>query len=179
MSARYRITVLPGDGIGPEVTHAAMRVLEGAAEAGGFAFDFTEKQFGGAAIDAVGDPYPDDTREACLASDAVFFGAVGGPKWDNGDVRPEVGIFKLRSSMKAFANLRPIRTYWSGSVSPLRPELVEGLDLLIVRELTGGLYFGERGHDEKAAFDTLSYSSRRSTASCGRGSGSRSPAVVT
>ncbi len=75
---------------------------------------------------------------------------VGGPKWDNGDVRPEVGIFKLRSSMKAFANLRPIRTYWSGSVSPLRPELVEGLDLLIVRELTGGLYFGERGHDETA-----------------------------
>jgi 3-isopropylmalate dehydrogenase len=158
VSARYRITVLPGDGIGPEVTHAAMRVLEGAASAHGFSFEFTEKLFGGAAIDAVGDPYPDDTRAACLASDAVFFGAVGGPRWDNGAVRPEVGIFKLRSSMQAFANLRPIRSWWSGSLSPLRPELVDGLDLLIVRELTGGLYFGERGHDEHGAFDTLSYS---------------------
>jgi 3-isopropylmalate dehydrogenase len=158
VSAHYRITVLPGDGIGPEVTHAALRVLEGAASAGGFSFAFSEKRFGGSAIDAVGDPYPDDTREACLASDAVLFGAVGGPKWDNGAVRPEVGIFKLRSSMQAFANLRPIRTYWSGSVSPLRPELVSGLDLLIVRELTGGLYYGERGHDANGAFDTLSYS---------------------
>jgi 3-isopropylmalate dehydrogenase len=158
VSARYGIAVLAGDGIGPEVMRAAMRVLEGSAAANGFSFEFTEKPFGGVAIDAVGEPFPDDTRAACLASDAVLFGAVGGPKWDNGPVRPEVGIFKLRSSMQAFANLRPIRTWWSGSISPLRPELVEGLDLLIVRELTGGLYFGARGHDEHGAFDTLSYS---------------------
>jgi 3-isopropylmalate dehydrogenase len=158
VSARYEICVLPGDGIGPEVTRAAIRVLESAADSFGFSFSFSERLFGGAAIDAVGNPYPDETRETCLASDAVFFGAVGGPKWDDAPVRPEVGIFGLRSSLEAFANLRPVRSWWRGSVSPLRPELVEGLDLLIVRELTGGLYFGERGTDANGAFDTLSYS---------------------
>ncbi|MEO9174070.1 MAG: 3-isopropylmalate dehydrogenase [Gaiellales bacterium] len=158
MSARYEICVLPGDGIGPEVTRAAIGVLEAAAEAYGFSFAFTERLFGGAAIDAVGNPYPDETRASCLASDAVFFGAVGGPRWGHGPVRPETGIFELRSSLQAYANLRPIRSWWSGTVSPLRPELVEGLDLLIVRELTGGLYFGERGRDANGAFDTLSYS---------------------
>jgi 3-isopropylmalate dehydrogenase len=158
VSARHEICVLPGDGIGPEVTRAAIRVLESAAEGFAFSLGFTERLFGGAAIDAVGDPYPDETRASCLASDAVFFGAVGGPKWDNAAIRPEVGIFGLRSSLQAFANLRPVRSWWSGSISPLRPELVEGLDLLIVRELTGGLYFGERGTDANGAFDTLSYS---------------------
>jgi 3-isopropylmalate dehydrogenase len=158
VSARYDVCVLPGDGIGPEVTRAAMRVLEGAAASYGFSFAFTERLFGGAAIDAVGNPFPDETRASCLASDAVFFGAVGGPTWDNAPIRPEVGIFGLRSSLQAYANLRPVRSWWSGSVSPLRPELVEGLDLLIVRELTGGLYFGKRGRDANGAFDTLEYS---------------------
>jgi 3-isopropylmalate dehydrogenase len=156
--SRYEICVLPGDGIGPEVTTAAIGVLESAAAAHGFELSFTERPFGGAAIDAVGDPYPDETRESCLASDAVLFGAVGGPKWGHGPVRPEQGIFALRSSLQAYANLRPVRSWWSGTVSPLRPELVEGLDLLIVRELTGGLYFGTRGRDEQGAFDTLEYS---------------------
>jgi 3-isopropylmalate dehydrogenase len=158
VSARHQICVLAGDGIGPEVTQAAIRVLEGAAAAHGFSFEFDQRLFGGAAIDAVGDPYPDETREACLAADAVLFGAVGGPRWDGGPVRPEQGIFRLRSSLQAYANLRPIRSWWSGTISPLRPELVDGLDLLIVRELTGGLYFGERGRDADGAFDTLSYS---------------------
>jgi len=157
VSARHQICVLAGDGIGPEVTQAAIRVLEGAAAAHGFSFEFDQRLFGGAAIDAVGDPYPDETREACLAADAVLFGAVGGPRWDGGPVRPEQGIFRLRSSLQAYANLRPIRSWWSGTISPLRPELVEGLDLLIVRELTGGLYFGARDLTDAYAYDTCYY----------------------
>ena len=118
MSARHQICVLAGDGIGPEVTQAAIRVLEGAAAAHGFSFEFDQRLFGGAAIDAVGDPYPVETREACLAADAVLFGAVGGPRWDGGPVRPEHGIFRLRSSLQAYANLRPIRSWWSDTISP-------------------------------------------------------------
>jgi len=132
------VIVLPGDGIGPEVTAAAVRVLETL----GIAVD--ERLFGGAAIDAMGDPLPAGTLEACRVSDAVLLGAVGGPKWDGGDVRPEAGLMGLRKALDVFANLRPA---------------VEGdVDLLIVRELVGGLYFGARGvRDDGTVFDTLEY----------------------
>ena len=174
MSARYKITVLPGDGIGPEVTHAAMRVLEAAAEAGGFSFEFTEKLFGGAAIDAVGDPYPDDTREAVPR---VRRRALRRRRRAEVGQRRRPARGRHLQAPRVDAGVRqppPDPPLWSGSVSPLRPELVEGLDLLIVRELTGGLYFGERGHDENGAFDTLATPSTRSSASCARASGSRS-----
>ena len=132
------VIVLPGDGIGPEVTAAAVRVLETL----GIAVD--ERLFGGAAIDAMGDPLPAGTLEACRVSDAVLLGAVGGPKWDGGDVRPEAGLMGLRKALDVFANLRPA---------------VQGdVDLLIVRELVGGLYFGARGvRDDGTVFDTLEY----------------------
>ena len=132
------VIVLPGDGIGPEVTAAAVRVLETL----GIAVD--ERLFGGAAIDAMGDPLPAGTLEACRVSDAVLLGAVGGPKWDGGDVRPEAGLMGLRKALDVFANLRPA---------------VQGdVDLVIVRELVGGLYFGERGvRDDGTVFDTLEY----------------------
>ncbi len=157
MTRRHRVCVLPGDGIGPEVTAVALRVLDEAAAAYGFELDADEQPFGGAAIDLAGDPFPDEVRAACLGADAVLLGAVGGPRWDRGGPRPEAGIMALRKALDVYANLRPVRRWYAGARSPLRPELAEGVDLLIVRELTGGLYFGERGRTATGAFDTLSY----------------------
>ncbi|HKL88038.1 MAG TPA: 3-isopropylmalate dehydrogenase [Salinibacter sp.] len=158
----YQIAWLPGDGIGPEVTREALRVLEAVASAHGFALEAEEHLVGGAALDATGDPFPDATRTACQESDAVLLGAVGGPKWNDntGDQRPESGLLALRKALGVYANLRPVLVPEAlASASPLRPERVGGTDILFVRELTGGIYFGtpeERTDDE--AVSTMVYS---------------------
>ncbi len=161
--AAYKIAVLSGDGIGPEVTSCALRVLDEAAKLFGFSVETQEALLGGCAIDATGDPFPEATRELCLAADAVLLGAVGGPKWDRGGPRPEQGLLGIRSGLGLYANLRPAKVWRAlKRASPLREEILgDGLDLLIVRELTGGLYFGDCGRDEKdgvpGAYDTEHY----------------------
>ena len=153
------IVLLPGDGVGPEVTTAARRVLEAADARFGLDLTYTEHHIGGAAIDATGEPLPAATREACLAAHAVFLGAVGGPKWGTGAVRPEQGLLGLRQAMGLFANLRPVRVHPAlADRGPVKRELVEGCDLLIVRELTGGLYFGAKTRTAEAASDLCTYS---------------------
>jgi len=166
MSKTYKITLLPGDGIGPEVIKESVKVLDAVAEKSDFALEYTEKNAGGAAIDAHNDPMPDSVIETCKASDAVLLGAVGGPKWDHltGALRPESGLLKIRKELGAFANLRPVTVPESlAENSPLRPETVAGLDLFTVRELTGGIYFGEpvgeEGEgDDKKVWNTMVYS---------------------
>ncbi|HRN66557.1 MAG TPA: 3-isopropylmalate dehydrogenase [Promineifilum sp.] len=159
------ISLLPGDGIGPEIVAEARRVLEAVAAAGNHTFSFVEGLIGGCAIDATGSALPSNTLDACLAADAVLLGAVGGPKWSDpkAPVRPEQGLLGLRKAMGVFANLRPV-TVADALIesSPLRPERVRGVDIMIVRELTGGLYFGkpqgpEMVDGERAAVDTLRY----------------------
>ena len=154
------ITVLAGDGIGPEVAAAGRAVLERIAERHGHRFEFSEQLIGGAAIDAVGDPLPAGTVTSCKDSDAVLLGAVGGPKWSdpNSPVRPEQGLLGLRSVLGVFANLRPVRIYPElAAASPLRAEILEGVDIMVVRELTGGIYFGEKTRDEFSASDLCRY----------------------
>jgi 3-isopropylmalate dehydrogenase len=154
----YNITLLPGDGVGREVTEAARRVLSATDELFEYDIHFTEKPIGGAAIDATGDPLPPDTLEACIASDAVFLGAVGGPKWDGGARRPEEGLLGLRKEMGLFANLRPVKvTAATIAHSPLKAEIVRDVDMLIVRELTGGAYFGAKTRDANSASDLCIY----------------------
>ena len=153
------IVLLPGDGVGPEVSAATLSVLRAAQGMFGLDFSFEEKLFGGAAIDAVGDPLPEETLSACKSSDAIFLGAIGGPKWDQAPVRPEQGLLKLRQELGVFANLRPLKVL-SGleSFSPLRENLVKGADIMIVRELTGGVYFGDRVEGNETASDVCTYS---------------------
>jgi len=154
-----KIVLLPGDGVGPEVTAATLSVLRAVQGVFGLDLTFEEKIFGGAAIDEVGDPLPDDTLQACLNADAIFLGAIGGPKWDGALVRPEPGLLRLRKELGVFANLRPLKVL-SGleSFSPLKAELVKGADIMIVRELTGGVYFGEREEGTETASDVCTYS---------------------
>jgi len=152
-----KIAVLPGDGIGPETTRAALGVLAAAGEAFGFAVETSEHPFGGNAIDSHGDPFPAETRAAVLAADAVLKGAVGGPAWDEGAIRPEQGLLALRAELQAFANIRPIRRWTTKLGSPLRDELIDGLDMVIIRELTGGLYFGPKELDDATGMDTCRY----------------------
>ena len=163
----YRIATIPGDGVGPEVVAAARRVVEAAAERFGFDIDWSEHAAGGSAIDAYGVAIRDEDVAACGAAHAILLGAVGGPKWDdrNAPVRPEQALFKLRGGLGLFANLRPVTVdpTIAASAAPVRPELLVGVDLLIVRELTGGLYFGDRTEatgapGERWASDTLPYS---------------------
>ena len=162
----YRIALLKGDGIGPEITDSAVQVLEQTADRFGHRFVFTPYLIGGAAIDAVGEPLPDETVQGCLNSDSVLLGAVGGPKWDGlpGDQRPEKALLGIRAALGLYTNLRPARLFPAlKGASPLRDDLTaQGFDILIVRELTGGIYFGDRGYREgkhgEEAFDTECYS---------------------
>ena len=162
MPKTYKITLLPGDGIGPEVVAESVKLLDAIAEQSDFSFEYTEALAGGAAIDAKNDPMPQETIDTCKASDAVLLGAVGGPKWDalTGAMRPESGLLKIRKELQAFANLRPVAVPPSlAESSPLRPSAVIGVDLLTVRELTGGIYFGQPvDNDGKEAFNTMRYS---------------------
>ncbi|MDT8859487.1 3-isopropylmalate dehydrogenase [Alkalihalobacillus sp. MEB130] len=163
---KKRIAVLPGDGIGPEVCEAATQVLSEIGRLYNHEFEYTFADLGGVAIDKAGTPLPDETLAVCKQSDAVLLGAVGGPKWDTlpGDQRPEKGLLGLRKALDLFANLRPVTIYDSlADASPLKDDIIQGVDLVIVRELTGGLYFGEprerRGEgNEEVAVDTLVYS---------------------
>jgi 3-isopropylmalate dehydrogenase len=162
----YRLVAIPGDGVGPEVAAAGRLVLDAAGERFGFATDWTEVAAGGVAIDAHGVAIRPEDVEACRAADAVLLGAVGGPQWDdpNAKIRPEQALFALRGGLGLFANLRPVTVHPALiESSPLRPELLAGVDMLIVRELTGGVYFGDREEAAgkpglRAARDTLPYS---------------------
>ena len=157
----YRVAYLPGDGIGPEVLAAARRCVDAAGERFGFGVSWDEQTIGGGAIDAFGAALPTDALDACERADAVLLGAVGGPRWDDprANVRPEQALLGLRSGLQLFANLRPVRAHPQlAAASPLRAEVRDGADLVIVRELTGGLYFGQPQvwtHDE--GVDTLRY----------------------
>ena len=161
----YNITVLKGDGIGPEIVDEAIKVLNRAGEKFGFKFNYNYQLLGGCAIDATGVPYPKETADACKASQAVLLGAVGGPKWDSqpGNNRPEKGLLAIREDLGLFANLRPAKIFAPlKSASPIKEEIIgDGLDILIVRELTGGIYFGDRGTYEEngvvGAYDTERY----------------------
>jgi 3-isopropylmalate dehydrogenase len=150
------VVLLPGDGIGPEVVAAATRVLDAVGE-----FAYTEHPIGGAAIDATGNPLPDETIAACQAADAVLLGAVGGPKWDTTDPakpRPEQGLLGIRKALGLFANLRPVKPLTALlDASPLKREIIEGTDLLVVRELTGGIYFGRKDRQRDSATDECTY----------------------
>jgi len=157
---KARIAVLGGDGIGPEVTAEAVRVLQAVAARHGHEFEFVEALVGGAAIDASGSPLPPRTIDACRSSAAVLLGAVGGPKWSDPSarVRPEQGLLELRRVLGVFANLRPVRTQAELlDASPLRPEVVAGVDIMVVRELTGGIYFGRKSRTAHEAEDVCSY----------------------
>ena len=154
------IVLLPGDGIGPEVTAAAAEVLRATAAIFGHEFKFEEHVIGGCAIDAYGDALPPATREACLRADAVLLGAVGGPKWSDpkAQIRPEQGLLQLRATLGVFANLRPVRVHpRTAQLSPIKTERLVGVDLLFVRELTGGSYFGKRSRDADSASDECRY----------------------
>ena len=143
---QLRVTSLPGDGIGPEVTSQAICVLEEVASGFGHDLELDEKEIGGVALAKFGNPLPDSTIQACLASQAVLLGAVGSPAFDHNprELRPEAGLLRLRQELGAFANLRPAVFYPAlAACSPLREEIVKGTDILIVRELLGGLYFGQ------------------------------------
>jgi 3-isopropylmalate dehydrogenase len=152
-----RIVVLPGDGIGPEILAATLRLLERVGE-----FELTEQPIGGASIDATGVPLSDEVLDACRAADAVLLGAVGGPRWESTDPdapRPEQGLLGLRKGLGLYANLRPVRPSAALLLaSPLREDRIRGTDLLVVRELTGGIYFGDSGRDAERAHDTCEYS---------------------
>jgi 3-isopropylmalate dehydrogenase len=155
------IAVLPGDGIGPEVIAEAVHVLHAIARRFGHDLELTEAPFGGIAIDQCGDPLPAATLEACLRADAVLLGAIGGPKWSapSAPVRPEAGLLRLRRELGVYANLRPVAVHPAlRGTSTLKPEIIDGVDLIFVRELTGGIYFGAKTRDAFHASDLCSYS---------------------
>jgi len=158
---KANITVIGGDGIGPEVTAEALRVLQRVAQQSGHQLTLTEMPFGGIAIDQHGDPLPARTLQACLSADAVLLGAIGGPKWSTPQtkIRPEAGLLRLRKEMGAYANLRPVTVHPAlHGISTLKPEIIEGVDLIVVRELTGGIYFGAKTRSATDATDLCSYS---------------------
>ncbi len=161
----YKIAVLPGDGIGPEIVKQAVKALNAVAEKFNHKFEYENALVGAAAIDAVGNPYPDETHQICLNADAILFGAIGDPKFDNdpnAKVRPEQGLLKMRGALGLYANIRPVKCFKAlVNSSPLKPEIVEGVDFVVIRELISGIYFGQprgRTEDGNTAFDTCVYS---------------------
>jgi len=158
-----RIAVLPGDGIGPEVTAVAVKVLQKIAQVFNHQFDFEEGLVGAIAIDKTGNPFPDATLHLCQSADAILFGAIGHPKYDNdptAPVRPEQGLLAMRKALGLYANIRPVNTFKAlADASPLKREIVEGVDFVVFRELTGGSYFGKKGRSEDrlSAYDTCTY----------------------
>lgn len=158
----FKIALVPGDGIGPDIIKQAVKVLKALERPGAIEFEFTEVLAGGRAIDETGHPLPEQSLTACLASDAVLLGAVGGPKWDDlpGHLRPEQALLGLRKGLGVFANLRPAVLFPQlKKASPLKEEIIgDGIDILVVRELIGGIYFGARGREGDRAYDTESYS---------------------
>ncbi|AAC06564.1 3-isopropylmalate dehydrogenase [Aquifex aeolicus] len=162
---KYKIAVLKGDGIGPEIVEQALRVLDKIGEIYGVEFEYREGLIGGEAIDKTGDPLPEETLKICKESDAILLGAVGGPKWDNlpTDKRPEKGLLRIRKELDLYANLRPAKV-WDAliSSSPLKEEVVKGTDMIVIRELTSGIYYGEpRGifeeNGKRYAINTMKY----------------------
>jgi len=154
----WKIVLLPGDGVGPEVIAATKSVLQIIGDFYDHNFEFSEHLIGGAGIDAVQNPLPQDTIDACLASDGVLLGAVGGPKWDGQTLRPEQGLLGIRKAMGLFANLRPLQVSpVMAHRSPLKKEIVEGVDLIVFRELTGGVYFGDKVRTDTMASDLCVY----------------------
>ncbi len=159
----FKIGVLAGDGIGPEIVDQAIKVMNAVGEKYGHTFQYTPAPVGATAIDQTGNPYPDETHEVCMGSDAVLFGAIGDPKYDNdpkAKVRPEQGLLAMRKKLGLYANIRPVTTFPSLlHKSPLRQDIVEGADFVVVRELTGGIYFGDKGRSEDltSAFDNCVY----------------------
>ena len=158
---RADIVVLEGDGIGPEVTAAAVQVLQAVATRYRHQFQLHRHLIGGAAIDATGEPLPAATLQACQRADAVLLGAVGGPKWSDpkAKVRPEQGLLALRKGLGLYANLRPVQPHAATlGASPIKPHLLAGVDLIVVRELTGGIYFGDKQRSDTSASDLCEYS---------------------
>ena len=160
-----KIAILPGDGIGPEIVKQAQKVLDAVAKKFDRKFDYQEALVGAAAIDATGEPFPAKTQEICENVDAILFGAIGDPKYDNdpkAKVRPEQGLLKMRKVLGLFCNVRPVTSYKIlENASPLKPEIISGVDFVVFRELTGGIYFGEprgRSEDGTKAFDSMVYS---------------------
>jgi len=155
---KKHVAVLPGDGVGPEVTMEAIKVLKKIAEKFNHQFIFEE-----GLIDKTNTPYPDETHQLCLKSDAILFGAVGDPKYDNdpkAKVRPEQGLLKMRETLGLYTNIRPIKIFSSLiNQSPIKPEIIKDVDFIFVRELTGGIYFGKKGRNKKGdqAYDTSTY----------------------
>jgi 3-isopropylmalate dehydrogenase len=161
----YKIAKLPGDGIGPDIIEQAVKILNAVGRKFGHHFEFEFGLVGATAIDQTGNPYPEETHKLCMESDAVLFGAIGDPKYDNNPkakVRPEQGLLEMRKRLQLYANIRPIRTFDSLiNKSPLRADLIKGADFIVIRELTGGIYYGElKGRTENGtkAFDTNVYS---------------------
>lgn len=160
----YKIAVLPGDGIGPEIIDQALKVLKVIGKKFNHSFEYQNGLVGAVAIDATGNPFPDESLRACMSADSVLFGAIGDPKYDNdpkAKIRPEQGLLSMRKQLGLYANIRPVTTFESLlHKSPLRRDLVEGADFVVIRELTGGIYFGEprgRSEDQHTAYDTCVY----------------------
>ena len=154
-----KIVALAGDGIGPEIMEAGLEVLASIAEKKGFGFEIDRRPFGGAGIDATGHPLPGETLKECREADAILLAAIGSPQYDNEAVRPEQGLLALRKELNLYANIRPVKIFDSlKHLSPLKPERIVGVDFVVVRELTGGIYFGDHILEEKSARDINDYS---------------------
>ena len=154
-----KIVALAGDGIGPEIMEAGLEVLEALAEKTGFDYEIDRRPFGGAGIDAAGHPLPDETLKACREADAILLAAIGSPQYDSATVRPEQGLLALRKELNLYANIRPVKIFESlNHLSPLKPERIAGVDFVVVRELTGGIYFGDHILQERKARDINDYS---------------------